>query len=100
MALDIVGHTHHAAIFAEGDPVYRISDLATTALPDGTKVVINPGAVGQQRNHDNRARFAIFNVIKNSVQFHRLEYDVIQAAKRCTEVGLPELLAQRLRLGI
>jgi predicted phosphodiesterase len=95
-----VGHTHHAAIFAEGDPVYRILDLATTPLPDGTKVVINPGAVGQQRNHDNRARFAVFNVIKNSVQFHRLEYDVNQAANRCIEVGLPELLAQRLRLGI
>jgi diadenosine tetraphosphatase ApaH/serine/threonine PP2A family protein phosphatase len=61
--------------------------------------LINPGSVGQPRDGDARAGFAIADTTQRLVTIHRAEYDIEQARARIVEEGLPDILAQRLALG-
>lgn len=85
-----------------GDPNLPIS--YTIALPLGTRHLINPGSVGQPRDRDWRAAFAIFDSEPTSgdcptITFHRVPYDLIASQNRIVMAGLPERLAARLREG-
>ncbi len=68
-------------------------------LEKGCKYLINIGSVGQPRNRDPRASFAIYDSEKATVTRHRLEYDIPGAQKGIREAGLPERLALRLERG-
>jgi putative phosphoesterase len=63
--------------------------------------VLNPGSVGQPRDGDKRASFAIINVEDDVpvVEHYRVEYDIDSAVKKILEAGLPEMLAKRLYNG-
>ena len=79
-----VGHTHVPARFVTGDG----------------KVMINPGSVGQPRDGDPRASYALLDVATATVTFERVEYDVGETQRRMRARGLPEMLAERLRFGV
>jgi diadenosine tetraphosphatase ApaH/serine/threonine PP2A family protein phosphatase len=68
-------------------------------LPPGTRHLINPGSVGQPRDYDWRAAFAIYNSDPAEIIFHRVPYDLTAAQGRILMAGLPERLAARLREG-
>jgi diadenosine tetraphosphatase ApaH/serine/threonine PP2A family protein phosphatase len=63
--------------------------------------VFNPGSVGQPRNGDIRASFAILNVEAGEfrLETRQVEYDVERAAKKILESGLPPSLASQLFSG-
>ena len=63
--------------------------------------VFNPGSVGQPRDGDRRASLAVARVVDGRVEIEnrRVEYDCAGAARRITEAGLPESLAERLLRG-
>jgi predicted phosphodiesterase len=65
----------------------------------GDTLVVNPGSVGQPRDGDPRAGFAVLDTERVAVETHRVEYDVerVQAAVR--EAGLPDRTATRLARG-
>jgi predicted phosphodiesterase len=63
------------------------------------KYLINPGSVGQPRDGDWRAAFAIYDSDERVVSFLRVKYDVEKAQQRIREAALPERLADRLSLG-
>jgi predicted phosphodiesterase len=63
------------------------------------KMVINPGSVGQPRDGDPRASYAVFNTDTRKVEIRRVSYNINEVAQRIGEVGLPERLAQRLFYG-
>jgi len=65
---------------------------------DQTGTVFNPGSVGQPRDSDPRASYAIvaFERGETEVQLRRVEYDVDRAAEKILAAGLPEQLAARL----
>ncbi|MEM3401817.1 MAG: metallophosphoesterase family protein [Candidatus Hadarchaeales archaeon] len=64
------------------------------------KIIVNPGSVGQPRDRDPRASYAILKLGEDvEVEFHRAEYDVDAAAREVIEVGLDEELATRLKVG-
>ena len=63
------------------------------------KYLINPGSVGQPRDGDWRAGFAVYDSDKRKVEFFRTVYDVAQAQKRIRDAQLPERLAERLLHG-
>ena len=65
----------------------------------GTRHLINPGSVGQPRDHDWRAAFAIYDSEACEVIYHRVPYDVTAAQGRILMARLPERLAARLREG-
>jgi predicted phosphodiesterase len=80
-----------------GDPNLPVS--YTIALPPGTRHLINPGSVGQPRDRDWRAAFAILDSDASEVTFYRVPYDLVAAQGRILMAGLPERLASRLREG-
>jgi predicted phosphodiesterase len=68
-------------------------------LEKGWKYLINVGSVGQPRNRDPRASFAVYDNEANKITRYRLQYDILGAQKAIIESGLPERLAQRLEKG-
>jgi diadenosine tetraphosphatase ApaH/serine/threonine PP2A family protein phosphatase len=66
---------------------------------DGTRTLVNIGSVGQPRDEDPRACFALYDDAAGHVKITRVEYDVHKAAQKIIEAGLPEALAIRLEMG-
>jgi putative phosphoesterase len=62
-------------------------------------VVVNPGSVGQPRDGDPRAGYALLNEDEGSVELRRVEYPVSQVQDEIRRAGLPESLAERLQEG-
>jgi predicted phosphodiesterase len=71
----------------------------TLELEPGTRHLINPGSVGQPRDYDWRAAFALYDSEALTITFHRVPYDLIASQGRILMAGLPERLAGRLREG-
>jgi predicted phosphodiesterase len=106
------GHTHLQGGFADQDgktrpftPGYQNSDgvvQAEMTLTPGERYLINPGSVGQPRDNDWRAAFALYETDGEKpakVTFYRAPYDVQQAQSRILAADLPERLATRLAQG-
>ncbi len=102
------GHTHMQGGFIVSDshettfrPEFGDGDLVQYEfrLDRDGKYLINPGSVGQPRDGDWRAAFAIYNSDERKIDFYRVTYDVEKAQRRIREAGLPERLADRLRMG-
>lgn len=64
------------------------------------KLVINTGSIGQSRDRDPRASFAIVDLEKFDAEIIRVKYDIKTAAEKIIKAGLPEFLATRLYSGI
>ena len=62
-------------------------------------VVVNPGSVGQPRDNDPRAAYALLDTETHEVELRRVEYPVSQVQDEIRRVGLPESLAERLEEG-
>jgi diadenosine tetraphosphatase ApaH/serine/threonine PP2A family protein phosphatase len=73
--------------------------LRRFALAPGARYLINPGSVGQPRDGDWRAAFALLDEQEGWVEFHRVPYDLEAAQRRILDAGLPMRLAQRLAQG-
>jgi predicted phosphodiesterase len=71
----------------------------TLTLAEHRRYLLNPGSVGQPRDNDWRAAYAIFDDAARTVTFHREPYDIGLAQGRILLAGLPEGLAKRLREG-
>ena len=62
------------------------------------RYLINPGSVGQPRDGDPRAAFAVYDT-DGLMVFRRVEYNVAAAQRRISSAGLPQSLANRLAIG-
>jgi len=65
-------------------------------IQDNKQYYINVGSVGQPRDGDWRAAYAIYDTDENTVDLRRVPYDINLAQQKIIEVGLPERLAERL----
>jgi diadenosine tetraphosphatase ApaH/serine/threonine PP2A family protein phosphatase len=63
------------------------------------RYLLNPGSIGQPRDGDPRASFAIADLDNHAIEFWRIAYDVRQVQARMRSARLPEPLAHRLTLG-
>ncbi len=101
----LVGHTHVPMLVeqAEGSgnncELYRLSDGAEVKLPEGGKIVLNPGSVGQPRDGDPRAAYAIYDTEGRVITLHRAAYEISATQKLMKEARLPRWLIDRLQLG-
>lgn len=97
----LVGHTHVPGVFTNEPDFYPPDDIEGVYRLNGEeKAIINPGSVGQPRDLDPRASYAVLDASSRTVEFFRLEYDVEATAKKI--FGVPELsdwLGERLREG-
>ncbi len=71
----------------------------TLSLENSARFLINPGSVGQPRDGDWRAAFAIFDQQKNMVEYYRTAYDLATTQQKMRKAGLPEPLFRRLEYG-
>ncbi|AGN02901.1 putative phosphoesterase [Salinarchaeum sp. Harcht-Bsk1] len=78
----VLGHTHvqHVEQFDDG-------------------IVLNPGSVGQPRDRDPAAAYAILDLDAMAVELRRVEYDVERVIEAVNDAGLPERIGERLRVG-
>jgi diadenosine tetraphosphatase ApaH/serine/threonine PP2A family protein phosphatase len=75
-------------------------DDAPIHIPrDGTRFLINCGAVGQPRDGDPRAAYGMLDSSARTLSLARVEYDVSAAQAKIVAAGLPDVLAQRLAVG-
>jgi diadenosine tetraphosphatase ApaH/serine/threonine PP2A family protein phosphatase len=102
--LCLFGHTHFPVSFelpedhAEDEPPNVLA--GTPLILRGTsKYLVNPGAVGQPRDSDPRAGYAIVDTELGQVELVRLQYPIGVAQAKIVGVGLPEVLAARLAIG-
>ncbi len=108
--INFFGHTHLQGAFAAQsgesftlDPLYSSDadepDTSELLLRAEARYFLNPGSVGQPRDGDRRAAFAIYDDQRMIVEFHRAPYDFRMAQMRIQRAGLPDRLAMRLREG-
>jgi diadenosine tetraphosphatase ApaH/serine/threonine PP2A family protein phosphatase len=105
----VVGHTHVPIVFEYNGSTRQMArvlssagELAQVCLAqpaDGMRYVINPGSVGQPRDGDPRASFAILDTQAKMLTIRRVAYDIAGAQRKIREANLPELLAYRLAVG-
>jgi diadenosine tetraphosphatase ApaH/serine/threonine PP2A family protein phosphatase len=102
--LCLFGHTHYPVTFelfndsfdsvgSAGAPQTQVQ------MKNGYKYLINPGSVGQPRDGDPRAAYAIVDTTLRRVELYRTRYAVEDAQTKVVKAGLPDVLAQRLAVG-
>jgi predicted phosphodiesterase len=98
------GHTHFPFVYSEKDGnvegTFLEGNTNEVKLEKGIRYLINPGSVGQPRDRNPRAAFAIYDSETRVVKFTRVDYDIEGAKKRILDEKLPPALAERLSLGI
>ena len=114
------GHTHVQGGFAtNGDDWFRLAPQYAThpnghgqqksprlepesfelELRQGARYLLNPGSVGQPRDGDWRAAFALYDDAAMILTWYRVPYDLKEAQQRILDAGLPDRLALRLKEG-
>jgi diadenosine tetraphosphatase ApaH/serine/threonine PP2A family protein phosphatase len=98
------GHVHEQRLyFAAPGPrmtVFRPTPGVAVPVPAHRRWVALVGSVGQPRDRNPKAAYAIFDTEQVSITFCRVTYDHYAAAARIREVGLPESIAYRVESGI
>jgi predicted phosphodiesterase len=96
----LVGHSHVPAVFVAEDGNCSMSALPLV-LPLGSgRLIVNPGSVGQPRDGDPRAAYAIYDEAERVIYSYRIPYDIAAVQKKMNTVGLPEFLSMRLSEGL
>jgi predicted phosphodiesterase len=99
-SLVFFGHTHLQGGFQVHRSGSRVIRPAIGTVDDTSHWFINPGSVGQPRDGDPRAAWALYESESRTIAYHRTEYDIDDTYNRILDAGLPEVLGLRLYRGI
>ncbi len=104
--LGFVGHTHIPGVYAtlnapvgEWVKFQGFPEGGGYLVPPGARVILNPGSVGQPRDGNPRASYAVFDTERAYFEVFRVPYDVARTQEAALEAGLPQVLAARLAIG-
>jgi predicted phosphodiesterase len=101
--LTFIGHTHMAEVYyqdLEGRAFQqKLLHGGRIDLAPSYRYLINPGSVGQPRDHNPQAAYAVLDTAANAVEVRRVSYDVGVVQERIEHVHLPTQLATRLATG-
>lgn len=99
----LVGHVHHQTLYYQGAGRDLMPFKPTVGVgvpvPRLRACVATVGSVGQPRDGDPRAMYAVYDLTAGRLTFHRVAYDHAAAAAAIRQAGLPEFFAQRLETG-
>jgi len=99
--LTFFGHTHRQGGFEMARRlVAPLSLERRLSIDPNYFYLVNPGSVGQPRDGDPRAAYALYSPEERAVEFRRVAYDVDRAAEKIRAAGLPDFLAARLHEGL
>lgn len=97
------GHVHHQSLYYRGTGRQLMAFKPTAGVPIPTPAhrhwIATIGSVGQPRDGNPRAMYALFDSSAAKLTFHRVAYDHAAAARAVREAGLPEYFAHRLETG-
>lgn len=98
--LCFVGHSHLPGVWSLGSlgPAFEPGSVEI-GLEAGRRYLVNVGSVGQPRDRDPRAAYALWDLDRGAVAIRRVAYDVGAARAKILASGLPRFLADRLALG-
>lgn len=104
-SITFFGHTHYAEWFAESSDgelpaEYPIPSGGELCTEDGWRYLVNPGAVGQPRDGNEMAAYAIYDSETGEIELRRVQYEIEKTALQMKEAGLPESMYTRLWLGV
>ena len=74
-------------------------DTESVLIEEDSYYLLNPGSVGQPRDQDPRAAYAVYDGASKLYTMHRVEYDIASAQRKILDAGLPDKLAFRLAIG-
>ena len=103
-AFCLVGHTHVPVLYTlqDGESTVRVRHPVigeALRLPEGGRAIVNPGSVGQPRDGDPRASYAILDTVEATWLLRRVAYPIEITQAHMREAGLPERLITRLSFG-
>jgi predicted phosphodiesterase len=105
--ISFFGHTHlQGGFLLHRNGVQRLrkppldSPKETLELEPDSYYLINAGSIGQPRDGDPRAAYLVYTPERQLVEFYRVPYDVGQAQEKIRQAGLPDVLADRLAMGL
>jgi diadenosine tetraphosphatase ApaH/serine/threonine PP2A family protein phosphatase len=97
------GHSHFPVVFGlSPDAVQTVLTKPPAfhfRLEPGVRYLVNPGSVGQPRDGNPLASFALFDTATQTVTIYRVPYAISRTQRRILEAGLPRPLADRLQIG-
>jgi diadenosine tetraphosphatase ApaH/serine/threonine PP2A family protein phosphatase len=99
-----LGHSHvqlfiSEKMASEGEAPIQPCDGDTIVI-DSTRFIVNPGSVGQPRDNNPDAAFALYDPKERVVTFRRIPYDIQKTQSQMESAGLPRPLITRLALGV
>lgn len=101
-----VGHTHTPAVYAtlnapvgEWIKTQTFTDGGSYMIPPAARVILNPGSVGQPRDGNPQASYAVYDSARHNFEVFRVDYDIEATQQAIRAAGLPEVLAARLAIG-
>lgn len=101
-----VGHSHVPALYMqrEGTELEHLEVLFEAEfearISSFKRVLMNVGSVGQPRDEDSRAAYAVYDTETSEARLTRVTYDIERTQKKIRSAGLPTVLADRLALGV
>jgi predicted phosphodiesterase len=100
--LTFFGHTHQQGGFQvkSKGKIALLNPHRVLRLAPRSKYLVNPGSVGQPRDGDPDAAYAIYSPAERRIDFRRVVYDAKATGKKIVEAGLSERLASRLLVGV
>jgi predicted phosphodiesterase len=99
-ALLFFGHTHLQMAFRQMGLHQAVAAIDDEDLDVATgRLLVNPGSVGQPRDGDARAAYAVLDTTASRVTMYRVDYDIAEAQRRILDAALHPHLAQRLSVG-
>jgi diadenosine tetraphosphatase ApaH/serine/threonine PP2A family protein phosphatase len=97
------GHVHHPSLYYRGTGRQLMAFKPTAGVaipvPSHRRWIATVGSVGQPRDGNPRAMYALFDSAASKLTFHRVAYDHMAAARCVRDAGLPEFCARRLETG-
>ena len=97
--LAVLGHSHAPFIFEKGDTHARFIVENEYVIKPKCQYIFNIGSVGQPRDGDPRAVYAVYNTENRLFSIKRVEYDIKRAVEKINQAGLPHVLGSRLISG-
>lgn len=101
-ALTFAGHVHHQTLYYAAGPAVRMHEPTpgvAIALPARWRWLAIAGSVGQPRDGNTAAAYALHDAGAGELHFFRVPYDHQRTARKVRDAGLPERLALRLQHG-
>ena len=97
----LLGHSHvpFLCVPVENSTAFIAFPEDSPVSLGSERMLINPGSVGQPRDGDARASYAVYDSHEGAIYHHRTEYDVVMTQRKMADAGLPQPLIDRLSQG-